>query len=40
MLFQPKTATNLIGSFAAVRELARSEGVDQSGWHEGCQFPA
>jgi hypothetical protein len=28
MLFQPKTATRLIGSFAAMRELACPEGVD------------
>jgi hypothetical protein len=31
MLFQPKTAAELIGSFAAMRELAGPKGVDQ-GW--------
>jgi hypothetical protein len=29
MLFQPKTATKLIGSFAAMRELTCPQGVDQ-----------
>jgi hypothetical protein len=29
MLFQPKTTTKLIRSFAAMRELTCPEGVDQ-----------
>jgi hypothetical protein len=29
MLFQPKTATKPIGSFAAMRELACPQGVDR-----------